>query len=642
MPSLHPGLALLPFLLAGVAVAQAPGAPRPGATPPGGPAGSTSAGEADPQADSPDGPVRSYTVTLMPTGNGALDTAIEAVSALQRLRESVPTSAEGLVARALQDLGQLRNALRSEGYYDGTPTITLAGEPPDAPNLALRLAARGPEPVPVVIGARTGPLYRVSTATLRPFVPETDIAEAGEVAGLGPGDPARAAAVNGAQETLLTRLREAGHPFASVPGRDITVDHDTKTMEIVYRVQPGPRARFAQPVVEGSENVSGDLLRRASGVLAGEPYDPRELDRVRRDVLGLGVFATVRARTGDQLDAEGRLPVTFLVAERPFRALGATAAYETRYGPTVRAYWEHRNLFGGAERLRIEGEISRTAQTGVNGTGARLSANLRQPWFAGLNATAVTEVAILRERLLAYDRDAVTAGFSLERKLSTRLTASAGIAGDIGKTTEVDRKIDYSLVSLPLGLRFDGTDSLLDPTRGYRASAVVAPTLSFGDASSTFVRVRGTGSAYFDLTGDKGSVLALRAGLGTLSGAEAGQVPPHLRFYAGGGGSVRGYDFQTIGPRRSNNTPRGGLSLAEGSIELRQRITGPYGVAVFVDAGSVGDTAGLGFDELRIGGGVGFRYATAIGPIRADVALPFSKLPGNSGYGLYVGIGQAF
>ena len=281
MPSLHPGLALLPFLLAGVAVAQAPGAPRPGATPPGGPAGSTSAGEADPQADSPDGPVRSYTVTLMPTGNGALDTAIEAVSALQRLRESVPTSAEGLVARALQDLGQLRNALRSEGYYDGTPTITLAGEPPDAPNLALRLAARGPEPVPVVIGARTGPLYRVSTATLRPFVPETDIAEAGEVAGLGPGDPARAAAVNGAQETLLTRLREAGHPFASVPGRDITVDHDTKTMEIVYRVQPGPRARFAQPVVEGSENVSQDLLRRASGVLAGQPYDPRELDRMR-------------------------------------------------------------------------------------------------------------------------------------------------------------------------------------------------------------------------------------------------------------------------------------------------------------------------------------------------------------------------
>ncbi len=633
LPSLHPGLALVPFLLIGVALAQAPDRGAPAEAP---------AAAAEAQPDAADGPVRSYEVTFTPTGNGELDSAMEGVSALRRLRESVPTSAEGLVARALQDLGQLRNALRSEGYYGGTPSITLAGEPPDAPNLAARLAARGPDPVPVVVGAQTGPQYRVSTATLRPYVPDTDIAEAGEVAGLGPGDPARAAAVNAAQETLLQRLREAGHPFASVPGRDITVDHDTKTMEIVYRVQPGPRARFAQPVVEGSENVDPVVLRRATGVLTDESYDPRELDRVRRDVLALGVFGTVRARTGERLDPDGRLPVTFLVAERPFRAVGITAGYETRYGPTVRAYWEHRNIFGGAERLRVEGEISRTAQPGVSGTGARLSANLRQPWFAGLNATAVTDVALLRERLLAYDRDAVTAGFSLERKIDPRLTATIGIAGDIGRTTEVDRSISYRLVSLPLGMRYDGTDSLLDPTRGYRASLVVAPTLSFAETTSTFVRVRGTGSAYFDLTGDKGSVLALRAGFGTLAGADALEVPPHLRFYAGGGGSVRGYDFQTIGPRRANNTPRGGLSLAEGSVELRQRISGPYGVAVFLDAGTVGETAGLDFGALRLGGGVGFRYATAIGPIRADVALPLSKLPGNSGYGLYVGIGQAF
>ncbi len=586
--------------------------------------------------------MRTYAVTFTSTGDGQLNTAMEGVSVLRRLRASVPTSAEGLVARALQDLGNLRTALRSEGYYAGTPRITLAGEAPDAAGLAARLQARGPDPIPVIIEAETGPLYRISTATLRPSVVDEDIAGAGEVAGLGPGDPARAAAVNSTQETLLTRLREAGHPFASVPRREITVDHDAHSMEVVYLVQPGPRARFAQPVVEGSENVDPELLRRASGVLAGENYDPRELDRVRRDVLALGVFGTVRARTGERLDPDGRLPVTFLVAERPFRAIGATAAYETRYGPTVRAYWEHRNLFGAAERLRVEGEVSRTTQRGVSDTGYRLSANLRQPWFAGLNATAVSDVAILRERLLAYDRDAVTAGFSLERKLDPRLTISGGIAGEIGKTSELDQDLRYTLVSLPLGARFDGTDNVLDPTRGYRANLLVSPTMSFGDSSATFVRVRGTGSAYFDLRGDKGSVLALRAGFGTLAGAEAGTIPPHLRFYAGGGGSVRGYDFQTIGPRRRDNTPRGGLSLVEGSVELRQRITGPYGVAVFIDAGSVGEEALSGFGDLRIGAGVGVRYATAIGPIRADVALPLSKVPGSSGFGLYVGIGQAF
>jgi len=638
LPSLHPGR-LLTFLLvpgllvtglppaATLAQPTAPEDPRPAA---------------EPLPDDADGPSRSYAVTFAPTGNGALDSAISGVSVLRRLRESVPTSAEGLVARALQDLGSLRTALRSEGYYAGTPRITLAGEPPDAAGLALRLAARGEEPVPVEIGAEPGPLYRISTATLRPAEPGADLREAGEIPGLAPGDPARAEAVNTAQETLVTRLRETGHPFAGVPRREVTVDHDSRTMEVVYLVQPGPVARFGRPTVEGSENVDPALLDLAASPLEGETYDPRELDRVRRDVLALGVFGTVRARTGERLDPDGRLPVTFLVAERPFRAVGATAGYETRYGPTLRAYWEHRNLFGGAERLRVEGEVSRTTQRGISGTNYRLSANLRQPYFAGLNATAVSEVAILRERLLAYDRDAITASFTLERRISTRLTLSAGLAADVGETSEIDADLRYALLSVPLGARYDGSNSLLNPTSGYRANLVVSPTQSFGDTSSTFVRVRGTGSAYFDLTGDQGSVLALRASFGTLSGASAGQVPPHIRFYAGGGGSVRGYDFQTIGPRRRDGTPRGGLSLVEGSVELRQRITGPWGMALFVDAGSVGASAASEFDDLRIGAGVGVRYATAIGPIRADVALPLSKVQGSSGYGIYVGIGQAF
>jgi len=632
LTSLHPGLALIPILLLGSAAAQPASAP--------GPEDARPAAEANP--DDSDGPVRTYEVTFTPSGNGQLDSAMETVSVLRRLRQSAPTSAEGLVARALQDQGNMRNALRSEGFYAGTPRITLAGEAPDAPGLALRLANRGAEPVPVAVAVEAGPRYAISTVTTRPSVDLEDISGAGEVAGLGPGDPARAEAVNAAQETLLTRLRDAGHPFASVPRRAVTVDHDARSMEVVYYVQPGPRARFAQPVVEGSENVDPTLLRRASGVLADEMYSPKELDRVRRDVLALGVFGTVRARIGERLDPEGRLPVTFLVAERPFRAVGGTVGYETRYGPTVRAYWEHRNLFGAAERLRLEAELSRTTQRGISGTNYKVSGNLRQPWFGGLNATAVTDVAVLRERLLAYDRDAATVGFSLERRIDPRLTLSVGVAAEIGKTEELDLSLRYSLLSLPLGARYDGTNNVLDPTDGYRANLLISPTTSFGDTNSTFVRVRGTGSAYFDLSNDKGSVLALRAGFGTLAGAEAGQVPPHLRFYAGGGGSVRGYDFQTVGPKRRDGTPRGGLSLVEGSVELRQRITGPYGVAVFVDAGSVGESAAAGFGDLRIGAGVGVRYATAIGPIRADFALPLSKETGSSGYGIYVGIGQAF
>ena len=598
---------------------------------------------AEAPADAAEGPVRTYDVTTAGTGDAALDRALEGVSVLRRLRTSVPTSAEGLVARALQDGNNLRTALRSEGYYGGTPRITLAGEAPEAPGLALRLAARGEEPVPVVLGAEARPQYRIASVTLRPAVPDADVTSAGEVTGLDAGDPARAAAVNGAQDTLLTRLREAGYPFAGVPRREITVDHDRQTMEVVYHLAPGPRAAFGRPVVEGSENVDPRLLDRVAGTLEGERYDPRELDRVRRDVLGLGVFGTVRARTGERLDPEGRLPVTFLVAERPFRAFGATAAYETRLGPTAKVYWEHRNLFGAAERLPLEAELSRTEQARRGADfGFRIGANLRQPYVAGLNATAVYDVALLRERLLAYDRDAVTAGVSLERRLNPRVTVSAGLAGEVGRTAELDQTNDYQLLAVPLGLRYDGTDNLLDPTRGYRANLLVAPTLALGGSTATFVRLRATGSTYFDLTGDKGTVLGLRLGVGQVFGAGSAEIPPHLRFYAGGGGLVRGYEFQRIGPRRRDGTPRGGVSLVEGSVELRQRISGPYGVAVFVDAGSVSDGDVPTFENLRVGTGVGFRYATAIGPIRADVAVPLVRERGNNAFGLYVGIGQAF
>ncbi|MFT8242644.1 autotransporter assembly complex protein TamA [Roseomonas sp. BN140053] len=638
MPRLHSNLPLALVLVA-LAVLAAPRLPASAQeTPRNAPEGPALPSPADTleEAGLP------YETTLRPTGDGGLDTALGNVSALRRLQRAAPTTAEGLVARALQDRDQLVRALRAEGYYDGTPVVLLADEPPDAPQLALRLAQRGGT-VPVVIGANPGTRYTIGTLRVTPEVPEADITSAGTLTGLDPGDPARAQGVIDAGERLLTGMRETGHPFAAVARREVTVDHDTRLMDVTYVLQPGPRARFATPEVEGATRVDPKMLRAVAGQLTDREYDPRQLDRVRRDFVALGVFSTARTRTGEQLDASGRLPVTFLVAERPRRALGITGAYETRNGPTVTAYWEHRNLFGGAERLRLEAQVGRTSQSSAgNDLNARVSANLRTPWVGGRNLTLVNEVAVLRERLLAYDRDAITANASVETKPDPRLTVSGGLLGEFGRTQEFETaRQNYQLVGLLGTAVWDDTDSLLDATRGYRANALVSPIYAI-DGGSVFTRLRIGGSAYYDVTRDKGTVLAGRVSVGSIVGASTLEVPPHLRFFAGGGGSVRGYDFQRIGPRRANDTPRGGRSLVEASVELRQRISGPIGMVAFVDGGSVEDSPTPGFSELHFGAGLGVRYATAIGPIRADVALPLSKVPGNSGYGLYIGIGQAF
>jgi translocation and assembly module TamA len=380
--------------------------------------------------------------------------------------------------------------------------------------------------------------------------------------------------------------------------------------------------------------------------LTGETYAPDRLERARKDLMALGPFESVRADVGDALDPTGRLPVTFVVAERPRRVIGGSVAYETNYGPSVRLYWEHRNLFGGAERLRLEGEVSRI---GTNGGGLdqmtyRAFATLRDPGVLRRgDLTLVATTGALRERLEAYDRDAIVASAIVEQRRSERLTFLAGPTLDFGQSGPPGGSLSpYQIAGVLLGARYDGTDSLLDPSRGWRVNGSLTPSFSFTD-SQPFAPLRLTASTYWDVLGDRRTILAARTTIGSFLGVNTASIPIHMRFFAGGGGSVRGYDYQSIGPRDpATGKPSGGGSLFEASLEWRQRVWGDIGAVAFVDAGTVGTGSTPDWEEIRVGAGIGLRYQTPIGPIRADVALPLIKQQGSSGYGIYIGIGQAF
>ncbi len=587
----------------------------------------------------PEEVVRTYEVTFPETGDESLDSALRRASSLGQLRETVPVDADGLIARAINESTAIRNALRSEGYYDGSGSVTLAGEAPEAQGLARRLAAM-PEPVPVVIRVQKGPQYHFAPVTVLAQPAGASLADAGTVA-IEAGSPARAQPVVDAQSALAENLRNSGYPFPEVTRR-VIVDHDSRMMEVTFRVAPGPVARFATPSVTGQEGVNDQLLANVVRPLSGQLYNRQAMDRTRRDLMSLGVFSTVRARAAERLDEAGALPVTYTVVERPRRAIGFGAAYETRYGPTFSTFWEHRNVFGSAERLRLEGEVNRLGTGGgTSNAGAKIGANLRQPWVFGVNQTLVYDIALLRERLDAYDRDAFTVAITLERPLTDHLTLTAGPLGEISRVTQDDMTTNYQLLGVLGQLRWENVDNQLNPTRGLRASGLVSPLYNFTDAA-VFTRLRAQASTYIDFTEDGGSILALRGVVGSIVGAGPESVPPDKRFYAGGGGSVRGYAFQSIGPRTRNNNPRGGLSLVEASVELRQRVSGPIGMAAFVDAGSVGTDQTPEFSNVKVGAGMGLRYQTPIGPLRFDVAVPLNRESGDDAFGLYIGIGQAF
>ncbi len=198
-----------------------------------------------------------------------------------------------------------------------------------------------------------------------------------------------------------------------------------------------------------------------------------------------------------------------------------------------------------------------------------------------------------------------------------------------------------------------------------RAALTVAPTLSLGPPNATYVITQIRASAYLDLhdlslTAPGRTVIAVRGLYGYAQGASVTGLPPDQRFYAGGSETVRGYSFQSVGPQFadtappppgailnpdfSENTPVGGVAVDAAGVELRQRIGRNYGLAVFADAGRVGQTALPFSGQYAVGLGAGVRYYTAIGPIRLDIGLPLHRLPkpNNDGFEVYIGLGQSF
>ena len=137
-------------------------------------------------------------------------------------------------------------------------------------------------------------------------------------------------------------------------------------------------------------------------------------------------------------------------------------------------------------------------------------------------------------------------------------------------------------------------------------------------------------------------MLALRGLVGGAGGASQFELPPDKRFYAGGSATVRGYKYQSVGPRFPDNKPQGGTSVAAGTVEFRQRILDSFGVAVFADAGQVTASGSPFAGNWAVGVGAGARYYTPIGPIRVDFAVPLNKRPGGNSFEFYIGIGQAF
>ena len=321
--------------------------------------------------------------------------------------------------------------------------------------------------------------------------------------------------------------------------------------------------------------------------------------------------------------------------------------------------WSDRNVFGNAEQLDISASIINLGGRATTGLGYDTSAKLTLPDFGHRDQSLQFELGAIKQSLEAYDQKAITTGVTLNRKLSNVWSAGVGVSTANEQIYQEGINYNYTLVALPLTVGYDSThlsSPLDDPLHGMRNSLSVAPTRSLGHPSASFIISQIKMAAYFDLhefgLADPGrTVVAVRALAGLAQGAGEFSLPPDQRFYGGGSGTIRGYQYQAVGPQfKADGNPAGGTEIAAGTLELRQRFGTNFGVAVFADGGQVTIHGGQLSAALKqpgakfqVGVGVGLRYYTAIGPIRLDIAAP-TRYYGTDepSFEVYIGLGQAF
>lgn len=588
---------------------------------------------------------QSYTVTIAKTGNAALDVAIADTSLLVSLRQSAPAAPFALVLRAQQDIGRLETALQSFGYYDGTIAITVDHRPVGEPALpeALAKVAKG-RAVPVDVKPTLGPLFTLGRITVKGAITPAALA----VMKLHAGQPAIASDVLRARARIQTALLDAGYALARVPAPIAYENPGEHSLDLVFTIAEGKRVDLGPIRLQGLHTVNESFVRRRLLVHQGERFSPQAINMAQSDLQSLGVFSSVSARAATKLDAAGQLPLTFVFQERLRHVAGLNAAYSTDLGASAGVTWSDRNVFGNAEQLNLGATIDGLAGSATKSPGYDVTAQFVKPDWLSRDQTLTFNIAALRQYLDTYDQTATLASAVVGRRLSPHWKLSGGVNAEQEAINQEGVTRDYTLLGLPLHATFDSANSLLNPTRGLRASFAATPTQSCGGKTSSFLILQASGTTYIDfsqfgLTRPGMSVLALRGLIGSIQGAGSRfAVPPDQRFYAGGGGTVRGFRYQSIGPQFPDGIATGGLAVDLAQIEFRQKLWGNFGASVFTDAGQVSKSSAPFEGSLRIGAGVGVLYDTAIGPIRFDVAFPISRQPGGDAYEFYVGIGQAF
>lgn len=558
----------------------------------------------------------------------ALVKAFDAQSALREGGGEAANAAQ-IDRRSRADAELLAELLRSRGYYDAVvePRIDVAGQ-------ALT----------VVLAAQPGRQYTFQSVELPGLdAAGKDAAALRKAFAVQPGDPVVAQEVIDAGAALQVALGQQGFALAEIGEQQIQLDHRTYSASLVLPVTPGPVARFGHITVDGRPPFSAEHVATIARFKRGDRFKQSDITDLRRALIATGLIASAEVKLVPSADRQ-TVNVAVHLEPAPMRTIAGELGYGTGEGIRAEASWQHRNFFNPEGALTLRG---------VAGTKEQLaSVEFRRSNWKRRDQVLDLQALASKTDLDAYQARTVRIGGYVERQSNIiwhkKWTYSAGadliLTDERGVFDDPDTKETRTFLigALPLMLRYDGSDDLLDPTTGFRLGGTLSPELSVRGTRFTYARAQIDASMYHPVGG---TVLAGRIRLGTIFGADASQIAPSRRFYSGGGGSVRGYGYQQLGPRDGENDPMGGRGLAEFSLEARVRLNlfgGNFGIVPFLDGGTLTRKQLPDFSKWQLGAGIGVRYYSSFGPIRVDVGTPLNRQKSDAPVAVVVSLGQAF
>lgn len=587
----------------------------------------------------------SASIALAPGGAAALDTALKAPGASKELQARLATASavmaagergidtvQELVAAAQADYNTLVQVLYDQGYFSPVVHIRLDGrEAAYIEPLALPRSIGKIE-----ISVDPGRPFRFGRAEIAPLAPETDLPP-----GFAPGEPASTGLIRDATLAGIKGWRNAGYAKAEVGSQSVVANHAAARLDAQIRLAPGRQLRFGKLIVAGASDVRETSIQRIAGLPTGDLYHPDTLQRVNTRLRRTGTFSTVTVKEAETANPDGTLDVTATLEDMPKRRISYGIELASREGMDLSVAWMHRNLFHGAERLRVEAALRNLG--GTEDVDGRLGIRLDRPDRLGPDDSIfyTFDLEQLERTHYSVSRSSIGIGarrvFSSNRYAELALTAMYARADDAfgsGRT--------FRFIGLPMKLEWDKRDSPVNARDGQYLELEAMPFAGFSGSASG-ARLRLDGRAYRSFGPEGRITLAGRLQLGSVLGASQQDVSPDLLFFSGGAGTVRGQPYESLGIPITPTAIAGGRAFLGASVELRGQITEKISAVGFFDYGAVDADYVIDSNSLtHSGAGVGVRYDLGgFGPIRLDLAFPTGGSTGD-GMQFYIGIGQAF